>query len=66
MKITDMKREIDHDTYSPIMKIEVEIPLEEWQDACAQLDVNEFASILGREFIEQLKAKMEFSGFKNA
>ncbi len=59
MKIVDLKKGIDPETYAPILRATVDIPIESFQDALAQLGPAEFSKIVGIEFVREIFERLK-------
>jgi hypothetical protein len=58
MKITSVTRGMDKATFCPLLTVEFQLGLEILQDATVQMGEDEFATVLGKELLLQLKVKM--------
>jgi hypothetical protein len=63
MKITNIAKGIDEETFQPILKVALDVPIEVLVDGQAKLSEEEFAKTIGQEFLSQLKiyAKVKMS-----
>lgn len=59
MKITEVIKTIDSETFAPILAVKLSIPLETLQDSQFRPSVEEFEAIFGKEFLKQLKENIK-------
>ena len=59
MKIIQVTKTIDDETFAPILAVKLSIPLEMLQDSQFCPSVEEFEAIIGKEFLKQLKENIK-------
>jgi len=55
MKLIEKKISMDEMTFSPVMRLTIELPLEIMQDGVALMGVDEVKKVLGTDLYELLK-----------